>query len=93
MSRVNPTSWSREDRDLLVELRTRLISVETGVQEMKTGVTSRLLNLEGNTVMKIEFKDHEDRIRHLEKYRWLVAGAITIIAVIAPYVIGALFNV
>ena len=91
MRRVNPTSWSREDRDLLVELRTRLISVETGVQEMKTGVTSRLLNLESNSVTKLELEDHEARLRSLESQRWLLAGGISIVAVITPYIIDALF--
>jgi len=61
-SKPQGTAWSREDRDLLVELRTRLISVEASMQEVKTGVTARLLNLEANSVNKLELQNVEIRL-------------------------------
>jgi hypothetical protein len=91
MAKPNPTAWSREDRDLLVELRTRLVNVEAGVGEMKTGVTSRLLNLEGNSITKVEFDDHEQRLRALETQRWKIAGAVLVAAFALPYAIQYFF--
>jgi hypothetical protein len=82
-----PATYSREDRDLLIELRTRLISVESGVQEMKTGVTARLLNLESNSVNKVEFDDHEMRMRLLEQHRWTIAGGATVVSMIGGYLL------
>jgi hypothetical protein len=91
MAKPNPTAWSREDRDLLVELRTRLVNVEAGVGEMKTGVTSRLLNLEGNSITKVEFDDHEQRLRSLETQRWMIAGAVMITSALAGYALQVFF--
>jgi hypothetical protein len=87
-------TWNRDDRDLLVTLRTnqentntRLASMETAIKDINTGITARLLNLEGNAVSKIEIAGFEDRVRKLEATanQWLgkqslIASAIGIIA-------------
>jgi len=55
------------DHDLLVELRTEMRGVRTDIQDMRSGLATRVLNLESNAVSKIQFDDHETRIRTVEK--------------------------
>lgn len=87
-------TWNRDDRDLLVELRTNMqnvrdevASARAEIKDINTAITARLLNLEANAVSKIEIDGYEDRIRALEAAtnQWLgkqqlIAGAIGIIA-------------
>jgi hypothetical protein len=87
-------TWNRDDRDLLVELRTNMqnarddiAAARIEIKEINTGVTARLLNLEGNAVNKIEIAGFEDRIRELEATanQWLgkqslIAATIGIVA-------------
>lgn len=56
----NLTTWNREDRDLLVELRTDMKVVRDDLKQMK----------DGNAIVT---GDHEGRIRSLEEQRnkWL----------------------
>ncbi len=93
MARINPQSatWNREDRDLLVELRTKLTGIETKLSDMSGNYTARLLNLESNAVNQVEFGDHETRIRQLETQRWLLAGAASAIGIIGGYVVSIFF--
>src|SRR3954468_16611837 len=80
MSRPQTATWNREDRDLLVELRTTMfgmngeISALRGeVKEINTGITSRLLNLESNSLSKVEvnpkLEELDQRITGLEDSR------------------------
>src|ERR1700728_2064625 len=92
--KMQTATWNRDDRDLLVTLRTnqentnaRLASMELVIKDINTGITARLLNLEGNSVSKIEINGFEDRIRNLEATanQWLgkqtlIAGTIGIAA-------------
>lgn len=66
-------TWNRDDRDLIVELRTNMQNVRDEVaqarveiKEINTGITARILNLESNSVSKIEVSDFDKRIRGLE---------------------------
>lgn len=68
----------QNDHDLLIELRTEMRGLRTDIKELKEATTDRS-------------EDHETRIRALEQQRWLFAGGITVAALIAPYVINALF--
>jgi hypothetical protein len=75
-------TWNREDRDLLIELRTEMSSTRSDIaaaraeiKEINTGITARLLNLESNAVSRIELKDYDDRIDSLELWRSALAGA------------------
>lgn len=75
------TKWSREDRDLLIELRTEMGGVRTDIKDVKDSV-------EKNS------GDHETRIRSLEAQsnRWvgkesLVGGAIGIMASLAAAIL------
>lgn len=63
-----------------------MLGVRADLQDLKGNWTSRLLNLEGNAVSKIQLEstedrfkrqagDHEDRIRKMEKYQWIQTGA------------------
>lgn len=87
-------TWNRDDRDLLVELRTNMqnlrddvASSRSEVKDMNIGLSARLLNLETNTVSKIEVSGFDQRIRSVEdaNNQWLgkqqlIAGAIGIAA-------------
>lgn len=79
MAKTIHTEWNRDDRDLLVELRTEMSAVREDIKSLNSGVSARLLNLESNSVSKIELQDHENRIRFIERYMWLAIGALGII--------------
>lgn len=93
-SKNQAATWNRDDRDLLVELRTnqnntntKLASMETMIKDINTGISARLLRLEGEAVSRIEIAGFEDRITALEAAtnQWLgkqnlIAGAIGIAA-------------
>lgn len=75
-------TWNREDRDLLIELRTEMSSTRADIaaarvelKEINTGITARLLNLEANAVSRIELKLANDRIDNLELWRSMLIGA------------------
>jgi hypothetical protein len=75
-------TWNREDRDLLVELRTEqrstrddIAAVRIEIKEINTGITARLLNLESNAVSKIEIKGIGDDIESLKLWRSMLLGA------------------
>jgi hypothetical protein len=55
------------DHDLLIELRTEMRGARSDIADMRSGLSGRLLNLEANAVSKIQFDDHEKRIRTVEK--------------------------
>jgi hypothetical protein len=61
MARPQSATWNREDRDLLIELKTQMqtmfgeiAAARVEIKEINTGITARLLNLEANAVSKIE---------------------------------------
>lgn len=67
------TAWNRDDRDLLVELRTNMGNLQkdiadarSEIKDISTGITARVLNLETNAVNRIEVGALEIRIRSLE---------------------------
>lgn len=74
MTSPRTATWNREDRDLLVELRTnmativkQMTSMDTTMKEINAGYSSRLLALESNAVSRIEFDLLEGRTEGLEK--------------------------
>lgn len=83
--RRDTTTWNRDDRDLIVELRTsqanmerKIDSLEIGIKEINTGITARLLNLEGNAVNKIQFDQLETRVNILENNGIAQAASIRV---------------
>jgi hypothetical protein len=75
-------TWNREDRDLLVELRTEqrstrddIAAVRIEIKEINTGITARLLNLEANAVSKLELEQITQDIDSLKIWRATLAGA------------------
>lgn len=94
MATKQTATWNRDDRDLLVELRTTMQNVQIDItstraeiKDISTGMTARLLNLEGNSVSKVEIKDFDTRISSLEasSNNWIgkqqfIAGAIGVAA-------------
>lgn len=70
-------TWNRDDRDLLVELRTQMTGIvseisaaRAEIKEINTGITARLLNLESNSLSRIEVNprldEYDERITSLE---------------------------
>lgn len=87
----SPTEWNRNDRDLLVELRTEMKGVRNDIKNISDGNNSRLLLLEQGKLDRTEANrlqseglsvhvDHEARIRRLEAWRWLTLGGSSVIA-------------
>lgn len=97
-------TWNRDDRDLLVELRTQMTGIvneisaaRAEIKEINTGITARLLNLESNSLSKIEVNpkldEYDERITSLEDSQiaylaqlkvWvLLGGAVWTLATIA----------
>jgi hypothetical protein len=82
-------TWNREDRDLLIELRTEMSSARGDIaaarieiKEINTGITARLLNLESNAVSKIELEGIQTDIESLKLWRAALAGAWAICTLI-----------
>lgn len=78
------TTWSREDRDLLIELRTEMKGMRSDLKEMK----------EDTRVVHV---DHEDRIRIVEDkikehgtlikvWGSVIAAALTLAQVVSSFV-------
>jgi hypothetical protein len=76
-TRRTPTPWNREDRDLLVELRTEMTGVRNDIKELKDNTSDRLARVEQGKLDRTEYnriqsddltarQDHEDRIRNVE---------------------------
>jgi hypothetical protein len=55
------------DHDLLIELRTEMRGARSDIQDLRSGLTNRVMNLEANAVNKIQFDDHETRLRVVER--------------------------
>ncbi len=47
-------TWNREDRDLLVELKTTLSAVQNDIKEIKDGTASKLRELETDKVSRAD---------------------------------------
>jgi len=84
MAKSSPqaATWNREDRDLLVELRTEqrstrddIAAVRVEIKEINTGISSRLLNLESNAVSKLELEQICEDIEGLKLWRSMLIGA------------------
>ena len=54
MTRPQTATWNREDRDLLVELRTTLGSVQDDITEIKNGTAAKLQFLETDKLSRAE---------------------------------------
>jgi hypothetical protein len=99
-------TWNREDRDLLIELRTEMGSTRADIaaaraeiKEINNGIAARLLNLESNSVSKIELDGMEENIAGLQEqvdslklWRAFLAGAWAICTVILIPVAFAYFK-
>ena len=74
---------SKEERDLLIELRTDMKSVKADLREMRDNTTQRVSLLEHGKEDRIEANkvhdDYESRLRFIEKYVWIAIGAIGLI--------------
>ena len=71
-----PATWNREDRDLLIELRTQMsgmreeiAAARVEIKDINTGIGARLLNLESNAVTKIVHDALAIRVDGLEDSR------------------------
>lgn len=92
-------TWNREDRDLLVELRTEqantrndLATIRSELKDINSGVTNRIMNLESNAVSKIQIKEVCDDVEILKQQQavtrtWGSAAllAVTILEFVIQY--------
>jgi hypothetical protein len=85
------TSTSRADHDLLIRLETKMDQVIGDVKDLKDGTQRRLDALENVKVNREEFsnfvKDHEARVRRIERLGALIAGALAVLQFLIPIII------
>ena len=78
MQTPTDTSWNRDDRDLLIELRTQMIAVRNDIKDIRDNTAGRLIRVEQEKLDRSEFNriqaesltvegDHETRLRLAEK--------------------------
>lgn len=88
MATKNTTEWNRQDRDLLIEVKTKLDNVVLEIASMRDNTLSRLAIVEQGKLDRTEanrlqsesmavHNDHEIRIRFIERWVW---GAIALMA-------------
>lgn len=84
------SQWSRDDRDLLVELRTEVRAISQSLKEIKDETTARVAVIENGKVDKTDLitiknasdvihVDHEKRLRSVERSIWIYIGAAAIL--------------
>jgi len=75
---MNPetATWNREDRDLLVELRTTLASVQRDIKEIKDGTSAKISFLETDKLSRSEAVrlNNENLSKHTEYEETLKAN-------------------
>ena len=57
---------STTDHDLLIELKSEMVGLRADVKDLKDGTKERI-------------RDHEVRLRFIERYMWLAIGALGLI--------------
>lgn len=96
MKRIDPVNWNREDRDLLVELKTEMSGLRDDVKELKDGIKSDIEFLKADKISRADAvrmqtdsltrdTDYETRLRFIERYMWLALGGITILTFVLNY--------
>lgn len=81
---------NQSDHDLLIRLDTKLSTVITDIKDLRDGFSARLAVVEQNKMEKAEamhlkhdednaHKDYEQRLRRLERWGWIAAGALIVI--------------
>jgi len=84
-----PIENTTSDHDLLIELRTEMKGMRADIKSFNDDTKERLAAVETRKVEKDDFqrfliddngvnKDHEDRLRFLERWGWMALGAITL---------------
>lgn len=72
--------FGRDDRDLLVELRTEIAGIKSDIKDIKDGTT-------------VTLADHEMRLRKEEAFRNLIIGGLILTnVVILPVIFYLLFK-
>lgn len=97
MSKASTTTeWGRQDRDLLVELRTEMSGVRQDIKELKDNLSARILLVEtakhdkDDALARIKEEDalhvdYEKRIRNLERWMFMGTGALLLLQVVLKY--------
>ena len=86
---MTPDQIPSIDHDLLIELRTEMRGVRSDIQKLTDDTKERIVRLEESKVTKEDFsmhlredgdshKDHETRIRFIERYMWAAIGIVAI---------------
>lgn len=75
---------NREERDILIELRTQMIGVRSELADMKSNTMNRLLNLEGNSVSKAELSDVRKDVDFLKRWVWAAIGVLGVVQFVLP---------
>ena len=84
------------DHDLLIVLNTKMDTLSTDVKDLKDRTQQRLVTLESGKVGRddfIAFKiDHEARMRKIERWGAVIAGALAVLNFLAPAIRAKVFG-
>lgn len=88
-----------KDHDLLIELKTEMKGLRQDVRSLSDNTTAQIRDLQRDKLNRQDFieyeveaktqsKDHEERIRTLEKAFWRGIGALAVIQMVAQFLIS-----
>jgi Skp family chaperone for outer membrane proteins len=88
-----------KDHDLLIELKTEMKGLRQDVRSLSDNTTAQIRDLQRDKLdwhdfkeyeveAKTSKKDHEERIRTLEKAFWRGIGALAVIQMVAQFLIS-----
>lgn len=82
MSDATTSKWDRENRDLIIELMTEMrqvregmVAIRSDIKDINSGLSNRVLNLESNSVSKVELDTLSAEVDSLKLWRSALAGA------------------
>lgn len=81
---MNDSVLSREERDLLITLKTKMEGIEKTLQLMDSGLNNRVLNLESNAVSRIELKEVSEETDINTRWRYIFIGAFGLMQIEIP---------
>jgi hypothetical protein len=95
---MNEEKYTREDRTMLIEVRTKLNTLIDDVKELKNNLANRVTNLENCKVndgdlkevystRKPQWTEFDNRLRALEKWRGWILGCFATIGIVVTLVV------
>lgn len=91
--------WSREDRDLLIELRTEMRGMRTDIKDLKDGTSNQITDLtikteelETHKASKVDLDNVITRLDRVTNRQNLMIGGLIVINVLLPFIYKYVFE-